>query len=120
MDTKGGRFTLDINGRTFSGRGKATIKPSRVSVTNGANMDGSGYSAVKPMLAELDLTFDRGIGLEWDETLILQPLNVTFRETDFGATHLYTGARFEGDPAIDSETGEVSGLKICCDKYQTI
>lgn len=120
MDTKGGRFTLDINGTTYSGRGKATIKPSRVSLSNGANMDGTGYSTVKPVLAELDLTFDRGIGLAWDETLLLQSLDVTFSEDDYGLTHLYTGARWDGDPSIDSETGEVSGLKICSDKYQTI
>src|ERR1700753_1869400 len=119
MDTKGGRFTLDINGISYSGRGKATIKPSRVSLTNGANMDGTGYSTVKPVLAELDLTFDRGVGLVWDETLLLQRLNVTFSEDDYGQTHLYTGAAFEGEPSIDSESGEGSGLKICRDKYQT-
>jgi hypothetical protein len=120
MDTKGGRFTLSINGLNYSGRGKATIKPSRVSITNGANMDGTGYSTTKPVLAELDLTFDRGIGLAWDETLLLQSVNATFSEDDYGQTHLYTGARFEGEPAIDSESGEVSGLKLCSDKYQTI
>src|SRR5258708_4207234 len=105
MDTKGGRFTLAINGQTFSGRGKATIKPSRVSLTNGAHMDGTGYATVKPMLADLELTFDRGIGLRWDEAMMLQTLNATFIETDVGITHLFTNARFEGDPSIDSENG---------------
>ena len=42
MDTKGGRFTLDLSGRTFSGRGKATISPARATRENGANSDGSG------------------------------------------------------------------------------
>lgn len=120
MDTKGGRFTLTINGVAYSGRGKATIKPSSVSVTNGANQDGTGFSTVKSMLKELDLTFDRGIGLSWDETLLLQSVDVTFVETDYGATHLFTGARFEGDPSIDTESGEVSGLKLCSDRYQSL
>ena len=120
MDTKGGRFTLTINGLTYSGRGKATIMPSRVSRTNGVNQDGTGYSTIAPALAGLDLTFDRGVGLAWDETLILADLNVTFIEDDYGATHLFTAAAFEGSPSIDTESGEVSGLSIRTDKYQTI
>jgi hypothetical protein len=120
MDTKGGRFTLTINGVAYSGRGKATIKPSRVSMTNGANMDGTGYSTVKPTLAELDLSFDRGVGLVWDENLLLQPINATFVETDVGVTHLFTGGNFEGDSAIDTENGEVTGLKIQSDRYQVL
>lgn len=120
MDTKGGRYTLDIDGVTYSGRAKATIKPSRVSLTSAANMDGTGYSTVKPELAEIDLTFDRGLSLAWDETQILKTMNVTFSEDDFGQTHLLTGARYNGAPSIDSESGEVSGLKLCSDKYQTI
>lgn len=120
MDTKGGRFTLDINGRTFSGRGKAGIVAARAVRENGVNMDGTGYSTVKPRLASMDLTFDRGVGLKWDEAMMLQELNVTFVETDVKVTHLFTNANWSGEPSIDSETGEVSGLKIESDKYQAI
>ena len=122
MDTKGGRFTLDINGRTYSGRGKATIMPSRAVRENDVNQDGSGYSTVKPKLASLDLSFDRGVGLTWDETLMLATINVTFVETDTTPkrTHLFTNANWSGEPSIDSENGEVSGLKIESDKYQAI
>ncbi|MGU3539981.1 phage tail tube protein [Methylobacterium sp. A54F] len=117
MDTKGGRFTLDMNGRTYSGRGKASISPARATRENGVNMDGTGYSNVKPKLASLDLTFDRGVGLKWDEAMMLDELNVTFVETDARVTHLFTNANWSGDPSIDTETGEVSGLKIESDKY---
>ncbi|GJD65174.1 phage tail tube protein [Methylobacterium frigidaeris] len=122
MDTKGGRFTLDINGRTYSGRGKATIESSTISRENGANMDGTGYSTVKPKLAKLDLTFDRGVGLEWDEAMILADIDVTFVETDLKpkVTHLFTAASWSGTPSIDSETGEVSGLSIETDKYRQV
>lgn len=117
MDTKGGRFELTINGRTYSGRGKATIKPARAVRENGVNQDGTGYSTVKPMLASLDLSFDRGVGLKWDEAMMLQEIDVTFKETDAGVTHLFTDANWAGEPEIDSENGEVSGLKIETDKY---
>ena len=120
MDTKGGRFTLKINGQTVSGRGAAKIMPSRVSIENGANSDGTGYSTVKPMLAGLDLSFDRNVGLKWDEAMILQEITVTFTETDAKRTHLYTNANWAGDPTIDSASGEVTGLKIETDSYQQV
>lgn len=120
MDTKGGRFTAEINGRTFSGRGKATIESSTVEVNAEANQDGTGYATVKPKLASCELTFDRGVGLKWDATMILQTVNLTFVETDVKVTHLFTDARWVGTPSIDTETGEVSGMSIKSDKYQSI
>lgn len=122
MDTKGGRFTVEINGRTYSGRGEAKIKPSRVVRENAANQDGTGYSTTKPVLAKLELTWDRGIGLVWDETMMLQTINVTFVEEDTtpSQTHLYTNANWSGEPEINTKDGEVSGLTIETDKYQAI
>ena len=119
MDTKGGRVAITINGRTFSGRGAAKIMPSRVSLKNDANTDGTGFTTTAAKLAGLDVTFDRGIGLVWDETMLLQSIDVTFKETDVagGPTHYFTSARWDGDPTLDTATGEVSGLKIMTDKY---
>lgn len=120
MQTKGGRFTLDISGQTYSGRGKATIMPARAVRENGVNMDSTGWSSVQPKLASLDLSFDRGVGLKWDADMMLAEVNVTFVETDAKVTHLYTNANWSGEPSIDSENGEVSGLKIESATYQQI
>ena len=120
MQTKGGRFTLEINGRTYSGRGTATIMPARAVRENGVNMDSTGWSSVQPKLASLDLTFDRGVGLQWDEEMMLSELNVTFVETDAKVQHLYTNANWSGEPSINSDNGEVSGLKIESATYQQI
>jgi hypothetical protein len=120
MDTKGGRFTLEINGRVVSGRGEATIRPARAVRENGANMDGSGYSTVRPQLAGLELTFDRGVGLLWDEAMMLSEVNVTFVEDDVGRTHYFTNARWSGEPSINSASGEVSGLTVQSDSYQVV
>ena len=111
---KGGRFTLDIDGAVFEGRGKATIGPAAATRENGVTSSGAKYSTVKPRLVSLELTFDRGVGLKWDETMMLKDINVTFKETDVKLTHLFTDAAFSGEPMIDSESGEVSGLKIEC------
>lgn len=120
MDTKGGRFTLEINSRRFSGRGEATIRPARLTRENGVNMDGSGYSTVKPQLAALELTFDRGVGLLWSDEIMDQEMNVSFEEIDINRTHFFTGARFSGQPSINSASGEVSGLMIETDNYQVV
>ena len=119
MDTKGGRVTIDIDGVRYSVRAKAKIMPSRVTMKSGANQDGTGYSTIDPKLAGLDLTFDRGPGFNWDETMMLKTMNVTFVETDISPrkTHLFTNARFDGEPEINTEDGEVTGLKIMSDQY---
>ncbi len=111
---KGGRFTIDINGQRYSGRGKATIGPAAATRENIANADGTKSSMVKPRLVSLDLTFDRGVGLKWDESLMLLDMNVTFNEIDVKRQHLFTDASFSGEPSIDTDSGEVSGLKIEC------
>lgn len=120
MDTKGGRFTLEINGRSFSGRGEAKIKPARAVPEVGVNMDSTAYRTVKPTLAGLDLSFDRGVGLLWTEDMMLQSINVTFVEKDAGRTHLYTNASWSGEPEINTATGEVTGLSIQTDRYQVL
>ena len=78
-------------------------------------------NTVAPKLVGIDLSFDRGIGLNWDSTMILQSVDVTFVETDFGKTHMFTSASWDGDPTIDSATGEVTGLKLMTSErnYQT-
>ena len=119
MDTKGGRVSIEVNGKMYSNRGSAKIDPSVVGITNGANQDGSGYSTVQPKLAMIEIGLDRGTGLKWDATMMLQKINVTFVETDAGITHLFTSARWEGAPQIDTGTGEVTGLKIATDQYQS-
>jgi len=119
MDTKGGRYSLDIDGQTFSGRAKATINPSNVELANEANQDGTGYTTVKPGLYGIELTFDRGSGIKWNAAMLLKKVNVTFREDDVGLTHYLTGARWQGKPAIDTENGEVSGLSLMSDQYSS-
>ena len=120
MDTKGGRVSMTGNGQTFVGRGAFKVIPSRVEIENFANDDGSGSSTVKPMLAELEGDFDRGTGIAWDETMMLQSWDWTFVEDDVGVTHMFTGARFSGRPTIDTANGQVTGLKIQSDRYQQI
>ena len=114
MNTTGGRFELYIGGRKYSGRGTATLMTAGVALENGANEDGSAYRTVKAQLCSIELTFDRGVGLKWDAGMLLQDVSVTFREVDAKRNHLFTDAAWSGSPSLNTENGEVSGLKLEC------
>lgn len=128
MNKTGGRISMQIDGVNYSARGEVKIMPSTVSLENGVNRDGSGYSTVKPELARAECTFDpragatneNGAPLIYSESLLLASVNATIVELNTGTTHLLTGASFSGKPEIDTSTGEVSGLALETDRYQVI
>lgn len=115
MDNKGGRYTLDINGQVFSGRGTAKIDSAGVSLSSKPNQDATMYTTIAPELIMLDMTLDRrDQATKWDEKMMLTKINVTFKEADAGVTHILTAARWEGKPTLDTSNGEISGLKVVC------
>ena len=129
--TSGGRVSTVIAGVPYSARGEITLYTSRISVTHGTNRNGSVYRTVEPVAIRAELTFDRfvdvgGQPLLWDEALMQQTnLPVTFVEEDLdgiqtGLTHLLSGAFFTGEPGINTASGEVSGLGIAAESYDTI
>ena len=120
MDTKGGRYSIKIGGTRYSGRGKASIKPARATPEADANRDGTGYRTVKSKLAEISLSFDRGPkdqSPRWTEAMLLQNVDVTFTEDDVGLTHYFTAGSWHGDPEIDTDSGEVTGMAVRSDQY---
>lgn len=130
MTTSSGRVSIVIAGVPYSARGEITLNPSNISVAAAANADGSLYRTVtaKPRTAEI--TFDKGSVLsapdgsrmKWDETMMsIVNLPVTFTELDVGGKqHLLSGAFFTGDPQQNLATGEISGLGIAAESYETI
>lgn len=123
MDTKGGRYSVNINGTRYSGRGKASVKAARATPKADANRDGTAYRTVEAKLASLALSFDRGPkdqSIPWDETMLLSDIDVTFTETDTGVTHYFTKASWVGEPETDTDTGEVTGMSVMSDQYRKV
>lgn len=126
MHTSGGRVNAVINGVAYSARGTIKINASNISVTSGANRNGTVFRTVEPKPRKAEITFDQfqdvgGQPLRWDETIMmLTNIPVTFEEVDGRTTHILTGAFFEGDPGNDLNTGEVDGITIAADSYKTI
>lgn len=127
MHTSGGRVSTVIGGVQYSARGTIKLNPSNISVAVASNGDGTNYRTVtaKPRTAEISfdskLVDGNGTAMKWNETvMLLTNLAVTFVEQDTGVTHLLTNACFTGDPGQDLGSGEVGGLGIAADTYETI
>lgn len=126
MHTSGGRVSTVINGVMYSARGAITIKPSNMEVTVASNGDGTNYRTVQATPRTAEITFDKlvdnnGTFLKWDDGVMRQVnMSVTFVEQDTGVTHLLTNACFTGSPNVDLATGEVTGVGIASDTYDTI
>jgi hypothetical protein len=56
----------------------------------------------------------------WNDSLRKCAINATIVEEDNNRTHLFTGARFTGEPKLNMSTGEIDGLKIEGAQYQMI
>jgi len=126
MHTAGGRVSTLINGVPYSARGEVTLDPSNMEVEGAANQDGSVYRTVRPKPRQATLTFDRlvdqqGRPLKWSENImLLTNIPVTFIEQDTGITHVLSNAFFTGKPEHNTATGEVTGLGIAAERYETV
>lgn len=111
----GTRVILTIHGpngsRRVPVRGSLTIKPTTVETESGANSDGSLYVTTKPVPAECELKLSNGCGLRLDDLLNCH-IDATMELIDIRRTYLWTRSRMVGRPSIETESGEISGIKL--------
>lgn len=115
----GGRISIDIGGKRYSARGDITLTPTNLEVAGEANHDGTAYFTAKPVLYGASMNFTAPCGLVWNDELARCAINVTIVEEQNGRAHLFTGARLVGRPSLNLSNGEVSGLSIMSDRYQS-
>jgi hypothetical protein len=126
MHTSGGRVSTVIGGVAYSARGEIKLDPSNMTVAAGVNQDGTVYRTVGAKVRTAEISFDRFVDnnrfpMKWDESVLQQVnLGFTFIEQDTGVTHLLSGGFFTGSPQENTSTGEISGLGIAAQKYETI
>lgn len=111
-DSAGGRVTLTINGVKYSTRSAITVRPTNVEREAGANMDGTVYVTTKPMPAEMEFTLSDRCGLALSDLVENCHVDVTAELIDVKRTYLFSRATVVGRPELDTESGEISGLKI--------
>lgn len=114
-NNSGGRIALTFNTNRgpmkVSVRGAATIRPTTVETEANANQDGSMYVTTKAVPAEAEITLSDRCGLTLDDILGCT-VDATLEMIDMRRTYLFTQSRVVGRPEINSEDGEISGLKI--------
>jgi hypothetical protein len=121
MFQAGGRITITLGGVRYSPRGSAKIRPSGVSNSIHENHDGTVSRSTMAKAVGAELSFDRGNAAQgtqrprWDTAFMNGFVDVTIREVDVGVLHVFSGATIVGDPVLDSESGEISGLSILTD-----
>jgi hypothetical protein len=115
----GGRVSITVDGAAMTpSDADITIDPTNISVEAKANQDGSACYMAKPKLYAAEIKFRNGCGIKWDNSLRKCSINATIVEEDNNRTHLYTAARFTGEPKLNLSTGEIDGIKIEGAQYQ--
>jgi len=106
----GGRATVAINGVIVAPR-SVTVTPWNYERDVKSNQDGTIYTLYKPMPAEADINLSDACGLD---IMALQgcPVDVTITLIDVRRTYLFSQGIIAGRPKINTETGEISGLKV--------
>lgn len=115
----GGRSRVTIDGVSYIPRGAPTIKPTRQQNNVFPNHDQSVSFGTINQPATAEFTFDAGPKEvdRFDDAFMRNFHNVTILEIDRNVLHQFSNAKVIGEPSINFETGEVSGLSIATDSY---
>ena len=112
-DNSGGRVIFRVGDRTWSTRGGITVKPTVVERAAESNDDGSIYTTTKAVPAEAEFTLTDKCDLPIDELINGCHVDATIELFDMGRRRwLFTDASIVGRPEYNTESGEISGLKI--------
>lgn len=114
-NNSGSRVILTVHGsngsRRIPVRGSLTIMPTTVETEAGSNSDGSLYVTTKPVPATAELKLSDGCGLKLED-LLNCTIDASMELIDIKRTYFWTNSRMVGRPSIDTESGEISGLKL--------
>ena len=118
-DSTGGRVVITANGQNWSARAALRITPLNFERDVVSNQDGTIAVYTKPMPAEAEISLSDRCGLRIEDILSC-PLNVTLDLIDVRRRYLFTKAVVVGRPSLNTETGEITGLKVTGNFLQTI
>ena len=117
-NASGGRVVITANGQKWSARTAINIIPLNFERQVVSNQDGSIATMIKPMPAEAELTLSDRCGLNIEDIMAC-PLDVTLDLIDIKRKYFFSSAVMVGRPTLNSETGEIRGLKITSNDVQS-
>lgn len=118
-DASGGRVVITANGKRWSARSAVNIIPVQFERKAEANQDGTLAVQTKPMPAEAEITLSDRCGMTMEDIMGC-PVDVTIDLIDMRRKYFFTRGIVVGRPQINSETGEIRGLKVTSNTIQTV
>lgn len=118
-NSSGGRVIITANGKRWSARSAVTVNPTQIERKAEANQDGTLAVQTKPVPAEAEFTLSDRCGLSVNDIMGC-PVDVTIELVDMRRRYFFTAAVVIGRPSINSETGEIRGLKVTSNQVQEV
>lgn len=119
-DYSGGRVRLTINGIVYSARSALTVRPTNIEREAGANQDGTLFVTTKPVPAEAEINLGDKCGLNISDLTNQCHIDGTLELIDMKKQWLFTRSTVVGRPEYNTETGEITGLKLVSASAQEI
>lgn len=119
-DNVGGRVILTIDNVRYQSRGGITIQPTTFTKDVGAHDDGTIYVTTRAKPARASFALSDRCGLILDTLVKACHVDVTLELIDMKKTFLFTRATVIGDPSINTDSGEISGLSIVSSQVKMI
>lgn len=119
-DNSGGRVVLTIDGQKYSARSSITLRPTNIEREAEANQDGTPYVTTKAVLAEAEFNLSDRCGLDLEKLVYACHIDATIELVDMKKTVLFSKATVVGRPEIDTETGEITNLKLVARRTKTL
>jgi len=110
--SSGGIVRLTIGGKVYPVRGSVTVMPSPIERTEGSNIDGSIYTTSKPSPQTIEATLSDTCGLSITQLMSAQCTDITIEMPEVGRTLVLIDGVIAGNPSLNPETGEISGIKF--------
>lgn len=119
-NSAGGTMGLTVNGTVYSVRGSASIQPTNLEREAASNLDGSVYVTSKPVPYMIEFALSDRCGLDLDELMGQTCIDATIELEQVGRTYIITEGTVVGRPALDPETGEITGVSMVASNITTI
>jgi hypothetical protein len=116
----GGRITFEFAGKIIS-IANASVKLDifGASAEAMANQDATVCYKYTPKPKGADFTLRDGLDIDWP-SLMRQQGNCTIVEEENNVSHLFTACRLVGEPIIDRDNGEVTGVSVKGGQYSRV
>lgn len=109
------RFALSTGEKPVL-RGQIEVMPSNINAGSVTNQNGSVSKTAELTGYRFNITPEDG-GEDWDAIMRADSFNMTAVEDYTGVTHMWTDGTFVGEPSINRNTGEVSGISGIANRY---